>query len=393
MTDKKASQQSDLQSQPSYHEDEINLVDLLRVIWKWKWLIVAGPLFFAGIAAVISLQMPKIYEVSTIIEPAIAMVQDNGNVLYFDSVASISGKVQGGIYNEEIKKALGLDSPKIDIAFQPVIIHETSTIKITSQWKEGETDLGVKITQQLNHHLLNEYARIVELKKEIHDTQIAMKQSAINEIKTEGADIDEQIKLMVGEIGKKRSEIKRRQDSLENGRQRKEELVKEIERVKENTEEIVQQRALLLKDKNPEKNISLIINSTMIQQNMIYSNHLHNSVYDLIIKENQMEAEIDTFSREIDKIKADIKRLNVKKPEIQNEIADIETAIKRLNLEKELIRNVVVLAGPEISLYPVKPKIKKIVFLAGFVALFVFGLFPFFIEYMRIYRAKGKARS
>ena len=392
MTDKQSNQQPDSQDYPHY-EDEINLVDLLRVIWKWKWLIITGPLFLAAIAAVISFQLPKIYEVSTIIEPAIAMVQDNGNIFYFDSVASISGKIQGGVYNKEIERALGFDSPKVNIEFQPVIIYGTSAIKITSQWGEKETDLGLKITQQLNHILINEYAKIVELKKEIYDTQIAMKQREIDEIKTQRDDIDEQIRLMLGEIEKKRNEIKQRQDSLENGRQRKEKLVKEIERVKESTEEIVRQRASLLKGKNPEKDISLIINSTMIQQNMIYSNHLHNSVYDLIMKGNQMEAEIDTLNRKIDDIKTDIKRFNIKKPEIQNDIDDNETSIKRLNLEKELIKNITILAGPEVSLHPVKPKIKKIVFLAGFASLFVFGLLPFFIEYIRIYRKKRKARS
>lgn len=392
MTDKKSKHPQDPQNGPHY-EEEINLVDLLRVIWKWKWLIIAGPLFFAAIAAVVSLQMPKIYEVSTIIEPAVAMVQDNGNVLYFDSVASISGKIRGGIYNKEIQRALGLDSQNSNFGFEAVILQGTSTIKVTSQWEEGKTDLGVKITQQLNDLLFNEYAKIVELKKEIYDTQIVMKQREIDEIKTERKDIDEQITLMLNEIVKKRHQIKQRQDSLENSRQRKDELVKEIERVEESAKEIVRQRTSLLKDKNPEKDISLIINSTMIQQNMIYSNHLHNSVYDLIIKENQMEAETDQLNREIDTIGTDIKRLNLKKPEIQNDIADNETSIKRLNLEKETIRDIAVIASPEVSSHPVKPNKKKIIFLTGFVSLFVFGLLPFFIEYMRTYRKRGEKKS
>lgn len=391
MTDKQSNQQPDPQRYPPYYEDEINLVDLLRVVWKWKWLIITGPLVCAVIAAVISFQMPKIYEVSTIIEPGIAMVQDNGNVLYFDSVASISGKIQGGIYNQEIKKVLELDSPKISIRFQPSTIQGTNTIKVTSEWEAGETDLGVKVTQQLNRLLSDEYAKIVEVKKDLYDTKIATQQREIDEIKEQREDIDEQIDLMLGEVGKKRNEIKRRQDSLENVRQRKEELVKEIKRVKESTEEIAQQRDLLLKDKNSENNISLILYSTKIQQNMIYFNQLNNSVYDLRIKESQMASEIDTFNREIDDIKAEIKRLNLKKPKIQDDIDHIEASITRLDLEKEMIRNIAVMSSPEVSSHPVKPQKKKNVLFTGFFSLFVFGLLPFFIEYIRMHPKKSKA--
>jgi len=31
---------------PTKFDDEIELIDYLRVIWKWKYVIVAGTLFF-----------------------------------------------------------------------------------------------------------------------------------------------------------------------------------------------------------------------------------------------------------------------------------------------------------------------------------------------------------
>lgn len=390
MTDIQTNQQPDLQRNPPYEEEEINLVDLLRVIWKWKWLIVAGPLLCAVIAAVISFQMPKIYEVSTIIEPAIAMVQDNGNFLYFDSVANISGKIRGAVYNQEIKKTLGLDSPKIGIKFNPVPIQGTNAIRVISEWKAGETDLGVKVTQQLNSLVFNDYAKSVELKKEGYDTQIATKQKAIDEIKAQGKDIDGQIELMVSEVEKKRSEIKRRQDSLENIRQRQEELVKEIERVKKNMEQMIQQRDALLKDKNPESNISLVLYSTVIQQNMIHFDQLNNRVYDLSMQEIQTKAESDRLHREIDNMKADMKRLGLKKTEVQRDILGIEGAIEKLRLDKQFVRNIAVLAGPETSPYPVKPDTKKIVFLTGFVSLLIFVFLVFSIEYTTTHSKKSK---
>ena len=60
MTQQEPNQQQYPQNYPPY-EDEINLIDYLRVLWKWKWLIIAGTLICAVAAAVISSQMPKIY--------------------------------------------------------------------------------------------------------------------------------------------------------------------------------------------------------------------------------------------------------------------------------------------------------------------------------------------
>lgn len=66
--------QSENQSEPArnqtdYPEDEIELIDLLRVIWKWKYLIIGGTLVCAIAAMVISSIMPKIYRIETVIHP------------------------------------------------------------------------------------------------------------------------------------------------------------------------------------------------------------------------------------------------------------------------------------------------------------------------------------
>jgi len=45
--------------------DEINLVDYFQVIRKRKWLIILGTLLCMGVAGVVSLMMPKVYEAKT----------------------------------------------------------------------------------------------------------------------------------------------------------------------------------------------------------------------------------------------------------------------------------------------------------------------------------------
>ncbi|MBW2545529.1 MAG: hypothetical protein JRD43_08815, partial [Deltaproteobacteria bacterium] len=57
MTERDSSQQPYPQNYPPYYEDEINLIDYLRVLWKWKWLIMAGTLICAIAAMGVTMVM------------------------------------------------------------------------------------------------------------------------------------------------------------------------------------------------------------------------------------------------------------------------------------------------------------------------------------------------
>ncbi|MCK4467009.1 MAG: hypothetical protein KAU60_01515, partial [Desulfobacterales bacterium] len=265
MTNQESNQQQYPQNYPPY-EDEINLIDYLKVLWKWKWLIIAGTLICAVVAAVISSQMPKIYEISTVIEPGIAGVKDDGGFMYIDSVANISGKINGDVYNRKIQKALNLDPLKIKVNFKSAVVKKADVVKVTSQWEEKDTGLGMKVTGQLVQLLSDNYGKIVEQRKGDYYKQILMKQNEISKIETQRKDIDNQIKLKLNSIEGAQNAINLQQAALKNVRERKVELLEEIKGVKDNTEKIVQQRDALLEDKSPDKDLSLILYSTTIQQ-------------------------------------------------------------------------------------------------------------------------------
>ena len=384
MTEDQSSQQPYPQGYPPQYEDEINLIDLLRVLWKWKWLIIGGTVICAIIAAVISLQMPRIYEISTVIEPGIAGVKDDGTFIYIDSVANVNGKIGGGIYNRRVEEALQLDPLKTRAEFKSAIIKKTSAIKVTSQWQEEDTDLGVKVIRHLIRLLSDDYAKIVEQRKGDYDRQIFMKQNEISKIETQRKDIDEQIQLKLSSIEGMKSTIRQQKATLGVIRQRKGELLEEIKGVKDNTEKILHQRDVLLKDKSPNKDLALLLYTTTIQQNASYFNQLNNQIYNLDTSEKENEAEVDKLNMNIADSKTGIDRLNLSKTEgLQTKIGGIQAQINTLNLKKGLISNIKVIQEPEVSRYPVKPKKKQIVLLAGVVALFMFIFLAFFIEYIK----------
>ncbi|HUV49620.1 MAG TPA: Wzz/FepE/Etk N-terminal domain-containing protein [Anaerolineae bacterium] len=340
MTNQESNQQQYPQNYPPY-EDEINLIDYLLVLWKWKWLIIAGTLVFAVIAAVISLRMPEIYEISTVIKPGIAGVKDDGSFIYIDSVDNISGKINEGIYDRNIQKALHLNQLKAGINFKFTIAKETNMIKITSQWEEESRDLGIKATGQLLRFLVDDYERIVKSRKAVFDGQIFSKQNNIKKFEA-------QREL----FGKSLKDIKRGTDGLK----------KEADNLKNNTEDLIKQRDLLLKESNAGAEIPLLLYSTTIQQNISYLNQINNQIYDFKEKEKEALQEIGEAERGIDTAK---------------------TEIDELEVNKEMIANIKVIQEPEVSLHPVKSKKKQIVLLATVVALFMAVFLAFFIEYIK----------
>ncbi|MCG2755792.1 MAG: Wzz/FepE/Etk N-terminal domain-containing protein [Desulfobacteraceae bacterium] len=425
MNQQQSNQQQYPRNYPPY-EDEINLIDYLKVLWKWKWLIIAGALVCAVIAAAIGLRMPKIYEISTVIEPGIIGVDNSGNYTYMNS-NNISGKINEGAYNNSIKKLLNIDSSKTDFEFKADIGKFTNQIKISAESKEKDINLGLKAFKQMVAIISDDGEKVIEQKKDDYDKQILAKQSEIDKIEiqrkdidkqilmkqneiskigTQKKDIDKQIKLKLSEIEKIRNDIKLQQANLKNVGQRKEELLEEINGVKENTKKIIQQRIylsslrnMLLKDKNPGY-------ATTIQQNVAYFNQLNTQLYDLKTSEKKIEGEVDSLSRNIDDIKTGIERLNLSKAEgLQAKIYDIKTEIEKIKLqkieglqikindinaqinslisEKGNISNIKVIQNPEVSSAPVKSKKKQIVLLSVVVGLFFMIFLAFFIEYIK----------
>ena len=183
MEEKKFSEATEAKNYP-YSEDEIDLADYLRIIWKRKRLIIFGTLICVFVAGIVSFLMPKIYEVSSVIEPGIIGFNKEGSFIYVDSVANIKEKIDKGAYFRKIQKDLHLE-PKTGLEFKATIGREAKAIKITSQWEEKDINLGVRATQKLLQLISNDYKKIVEQRKSDIDKQILLKQNEISEIETQ----------------------------------------------------------------------------------------------------------------------------------------------------------------------------------------------------------------
>jgi len=269
-------------------EDTIELIDLLRVVWKWKWFIIAFSVVCAVGAGIISFSMPEIYEVSMIIEPGVIDINPNGQFIYLDSPSNIESKIDSQAYNRRIFERLHEDPRELDLEFKTTLPKDSNTLKVSLE--ANDTKAGVRALSALFNELKNEYSHYVESRKSELDQGIAMN--------------ERQLDVGVGE-----------KKYLEN----------EIDIVKANTDRIIEERNMLLKKEgsSPDK-LSLLIYTNIIQQNMVHSNDLNERLSRLMT--------------EIEKTRSEADVLQIKKESIENIrlIQEPESSIYPVKPKKKL---------------------------------------------------------
>ncbi|MCX5852804.1 MAG: Wzz/FepE/Etk N-terminal domain-containing protein [Deltaproteobacteria bacterium] len=372
--------------QPSRHEDEIELIDILRIIWKWKWLITVGVVIVAVAASVISLQMPKVYQVDAIIEPGIMGVDDKGNLIYIDSPDNISRKVGEQAYNQRIMKDLHVDPHTVDLKFKSDTDKNKNSqvIMVSSEWEENEVDLGIKVQNLLIAYLTDNYRDIINQKKNNYDSKITTNQNKINDIDTQRKDLDKQVQIKAAELLGNKNELKLKIARLESVEQQVEKLFSELKEVKDNSVKMTAEKDALLKKSDQKDALSLLLHATTLQQNITYFNELNSQIFELRKQENEIETDITKLESSINSLMAEVERLKLQRDEgLKTKIDDINAEIQRLKSEQSIISNIKVIQEPEKSTKPVKSRKVQIVMVSAVGAFFFLVILAFFIEYVR----------
>jgi LPS O-antigen subunit length determinant protein (WzzB/FepE family) len=363
---------------------EIELIDLLKVLWKWKGLIILGTFVCMVVGGVVSLRMPKIYEVSMSIEPGIIGLGKDGKFIYLDSQNNIKEKIKRDLYNRRIHKVLNINPLKTDVNFKVKSKKGTNFIKVNSEWEENKVELGKKAFVHLLAFVSEEYEYIIEQRKDAYERRILIKKNQIKEVRTQRKDMNKQILIKLNKIEAKKNDITLNGANLRLIRERQKELLKDIKDVKDNAEKIIRERNNVMQYKGNVNDISLLLYSTTIQQNIAYFNQLSTQINDLKKQEKNLDSNIKKLGKEIININIEIERVKLRRTEgLQAKIDNLKVQIDRLNLEKGIIGNIRVIQDPEVSIRPVKPKKRLIVLLVGIVSFFFLVFLAFFVEYIR----------
>ena len=345
MSETPSNYQSDLRSHRPYCDEEIKLIDYLRILWTWKWVIVVGTLVCAAVAAVIGLQMPKVFEISTnIVPPMTEFSPETQKITYIDTPDHIRDKIMSGVYNEHIRKALALGPSEPGIAFTSAVVTGTGTVDIASRWREKETDRGMEAIRLLLQMLSEEYAKTIETMNSNYDRQMGIKCEAV----------------------KAKQEMVLQQDTIiADIEHRQEKLSKVMREIERDNNHITGTMDSLLK-KNSQDTVALqVLYAIMLNQNRMYDLQLDERSYDLAM----------------DKMKAKLEQ-----QKCAQKIEEINGEIQALNEKREMISNIKIMKEPEVSPRPVAPRVKQTTLLAGSVALCFFVFLAFFIEAIRIHK-------
>jgi capsular polysaccharide biosynthesis protein len=326
-----------------YPEDEIELIDILRVIWKWKYFILIGTTICGVLAAIISLNMKKIYSIDMILRPGILSFGEEGKNVYIDSPQNIKALIESGMFDNDIFNYLknnNSDNIPEELRIKVTIPKQSDTIKV--QYETSDINQGIEVQNHLSNLLLENYRKIVDYFMSEYDVKLYSLKSETESIK---------------------KTILSYKRNVKNIRKRIDELTSEIDFIKKNTANLIAERNKLLSKNSKGNNIlSALLYSNTIQQNLQLSNNYQDEINQHKLKREEELQKVEKF---------------------ENIVAQKSKEIENIQFKKENIQNIQILQTPmSSSLLPIKPKIPINTILAMAIGFFVFLLISFFLEYL-----------
>jgi len=329
--------------------DEIELMDLLLVIWKRKWLIILPTLLCVIAAGIISFRLPEVWEIDVLITPSKFLIQTEAG--QFEEVMVIDPKQIAGLINQKTYNNLIAAELNMDIRDFPKLkadnLQDTKLVRVSV--REKDVEKAKLILHSLFSHLKTELDEKVDIEMKGIDSQI--KSNEIEKLRTE-------------------EEIKAFKNKLNIVKQRKKEIEKEMIETRERIKFLEKdQRSGLKKEERSEaESLAMLLYSNEIQQSLQYHNTLNELLSGKKIEEENIRVEIDRKEETIKQIENRIDNLNEKKGRI-----DYTQLIKE----------------PTPSLYPVSPRKKLNVAIAGILGLMIFTILAFFIEYIEKHKEES----
>lgn len=317
------------------YENETELMDYLKVIWKRKWFIVIPTFFCIVVALVISLLLPPKWEVDAIIQPSKFLKQTKKgkikDVLLID-FKQIAGQIDGGFYNNLIASELNMDIRKLP-KFKTENLKDTNLVRISI--REKDVEKAKLFLNSLLKHLKEE----LDEKAKIELQGIKTK---LNSDKKENSRIEQEIKAYY-------------KNELNSIRQRKEYIEKEIGILMKRTEKLEKEERLSLKEK---KGSEFEYLTTLVE-----------------LLKNTIKAE--------ENIKLELKDKKNTSHKLKKRIHDLDERRKRIYYAQ-------IIKEPNSSLSPASPQKLTNVLIAGILGLLIFGMLAFLLEYIEKQKLKLK---
>jgi len=250
MTENRSVEPSDYEAE-RFGYDEIELMDILLTLWKWRYLIIAGTIAVAFIAAVYSFLSPKVYTIQTVMQPGILSIREDGKKTYIDSPNNIKAIIEAGTYDSEILKSIevshGNNLPK-SFGLKVTIPKNSNTLSVS--YESSDVPLGLSVVHNLKDKLLARYGKEVEYYQKQYDMKIHLAASRLiklsnqilkirNDISSLEAEKEKDLKQMDNETSTLEAQIEAKKDQVLNLQKRISDVDSEIGRINKNTDLLI----------------------------------------------------------------------------------------------------------------------------------------------------------
>jgi len=371
-----------------YYENEIELMDILNVVWKRKWLIIIPTFIIVILAAVYSLILPKVWGVDTIIAPSKITIHTEGGQfqeVFFSDPKQLASKINNNTYDSLVAAELNIDIrefPKIEAEN----LRDTNLVLVST--KSQEIKQAESMLLSLFTHMKRDLVKKIDVEIKSIDTEIEASENLIKQKNLSIKDTKSEIKALQSEKSKFQQEISSFNNMLKISQDRVNSIIQEMKDVKKRIDKIEEQQRAALSEKQNEMNtLSLLLYSNEVQHNLQYYNTLDESFSNEKISQENLNIQISGRKGDIRKLNTDIEKQKTKIDKINNEIEDINSQIRLTQEKKGRIDYAKLVKAPSPSLNPVSPKKKQIVLIAGFLSLFLFTMLAFFLDYIKKHKS------
>ncbi len=288
-------------------EEEISLVDIVRVFIRHKALIVGGTLLITVIALVIGLSRPDTYKVSFVME-----LGSTGSDLV-ESPGNLTSKVKMG-YSFAAMRALKVPEEKFP---EIMVINPEKTKHIEVALETSKPSSGIDILSYIESMLLKDHEKVFDrIRMEI--------EGKIKKVALEVKAIDNKDKV----IDKKLTLIQRDKDVVK----------KQMLKIEARINELLQEKLNILNKTESDKSFSMLEVSNQIFQNRKYYNDLQEKLSvtltqnEIDLREEALNNEIERQSLELEKLNLESKRDNLQKTRIIKEPSYINVPVGKKNI-------------------------------------------------------------
>lgn len=342
-------------------EDEIELMDYLRVIWKWKWLIITGTLFGVLAASIYSFTRPvvKMYKVSALIEvdPWVKL----------DPLKEIRSMIENGMFNQRILDDLSQlqEVPRLDhLDFEVAIPKDLNMLDIA--YKTPDMDRGKVVMNSLIEQLEQEYAQQARSEFDTKLDKISMHIARVESRK-------ERIRLMEVRIDQMNKALQEAQSSSE--------------------QLSAENKSTLLNPDNRTGRATSFLEAAAMYEVIDYPLRLRDRISDLIFEKSIISEEIMSEILIINDLTVGVIPLKPEQAEEKNagdyeSLLELKSRIDSFRSSREQFAGIIIRQPPTASPIPVRNKAKLQVLLAGIAGFFVMLFLAFFLEYIQGYRSK-----